>query len=78
MRDGGTLIFPTDTVYGIGCAPDIPRAVADVFDALSSDRPYRPRLSMDEAQAWILDGSGVAFDPKVVDAFVCSLQTAVA
>jgi putative two-component system response regulator len=53
-------------------------AVADVFDALSSDRPYRPRLSMDEAQAWILDGSGVAFDPKVVDAFVCSLQTAVA
>jgi putative two-component system response regulator len=47
-------------------------AVADVFDALSSDRPYRPRLSIDEAQAWILDGSGSAFDPDVVEAFVLS------
>jgi putative two-component system response regulator len=47
-------------------------AVADVFDALSSDRPYRPRLSVGEAQAWILDGSGSAFDPDVVEAFVLS------
>jgi putative two-component system response regulator len=47
-------------------------AVADVFDALSSDRPYRPRLSMDDAQAWIVDGSGIAFDPNVVEAFVRS------
>ncbi len=45
-------------------------AVADVFDALSSDRPYRPRLSMDEARDWIVEGSGHAFDPGVVDAFV--------
>jgi putative two-component system response regulator len=48
--------------------------VADVFDALSSDRPYRPRLSTDEAQAWILDGSGSAFDPAVVEAFVLSMD----
>lgn len=49
-------------------------AVADVFDALSSDRPYRPRLSVAEARAWIVDGSGRAFDPDVVDAFVRSLE----
>jgi putative two-component system response regulator len=49
-------------------------AVADVFDALSSDRPYRPRLTLDEAQTWILEGSGRAFDREVVDAFVRSLQ----
>jgi putative two-component system response regulator len=49
-------------------------AVADVFDALSSDRPYRPRLSMEEAQAWIVEGSGRAFDPDVVEAFVLSLN----
>ncbi len=49
-------------------------AVADVFDALSSDRPYRPRLSMDEARAWILEGSDSAFDPSVADAFDLSLQ----
>lgn len=53
-------------------------AVADVFDALSSDRPYRPRLSVAEARAWILDGSGRAFDPDVVDAFVRSLEAVAA
>jgi putative two-component system response regulator len=49
-------------------------AVADVFDALSSDRPYRPRLTLDEARTWILEGSGKAFDPQVVEAFVHSPQ----
>jgi cyclic di-GMP phosphodiesterase len=49
-------------------------AVADVFDALSSDRPYRPRLPMDEARAWIVEGAGHAFDPRIVDAFVRSMQ----
>lgn len=49
-------------------------AVADVFDALSSDRPYRPRLSVDEARVAVLEGSGHAFDPDVVDAFVRSLE----
>jgi putative two-component system response regulator len=53
-------------------------AVADVFDALSSDRPYRPRLSVDEATAWIVDGSGRAFDPAVVDAFVRSPEAVAA
>ncbi len=53
-------------------------AVADVFDALSSDRPYRPRLTLNEARTWILEGSGKAFDPKVVDAFVRSLQSVAA
>jgi HD-GYP domain-containing protein (c-di-GMP phosphodiesterase class II) len=53
-------------------------AVADVFDALSSDRPYRPRLSVSEARAWIVDGSGRAFDPDVVDAFVRSLAAVAA
>jgi putative two-component system response regulator len=49
-------------------------AVADVFDALSSDRPYRPRLPLSEAQAWIVEGSGHAFDPDVVKAFVLSMD----
>ena len=49
-------------------------AVADVFDALSSDRPYRPRLTLDEARSSIIEGSGSAFDPDVVEAFVLSLE----
>jgi putative two-component system response regulator len=45
-------------------------AVADVFDALASDRPYRPALSAADARAHIAAGRGTAFDPQVVDAFL--------
>jgi putative two-component system response regulator len=45
-------------------------AVADVFDALTSDRSYRPALSVADAQAHIAAGRGTAFDPQVVDAFL--------
>jgi putative two-component system response regulator len=45
-------------------------AVADVYDAMTSDRPYRPALSPDEARAHIESGRGTAFDPDVVDAFL--------
>ncbi len=53
-------------------------AVADVFDALSSDRPYRPRLSVEDARAAVLEGSGCAFDPDVVEAFALSLEAVAA
>ena len=42
-------------------------AVADVFDALLSDRSYRPALSVDEAVAIIQEGRGTHFDPQIVD-----------
>jgi putative two-component system response regulator len=45
-------------------------AVADVFDALTSDRPYRPALPAAEARAYVEAGSGTAFDRQVVDAFL--------
>jgi putative two-component system response regulator len=45
-------------------------AVADVFDALTSDRPYRPALSAADARAHIAAGRGAAFDSQVVDAFL--------
>jgi putative nucleotidyltransferase with HDIG domain len=44
-------------------------AVADVFDALTTDRPYRPALSFEEAHEMILAESGRHFDPDVVAAF---------
>jgi putative two-component system response regulator len=53
-------------------------AVADVFDALTSDRPYRPRLSIEAARAWIVEGAGQAFDPDIVGAFVRTLQAVAA
>ncbi|WP_153111395.1 HD-GYP domain-containing protein [Propionivibrio limicola] len=47
-------------------------AVADVFDALTSERPYKKAWSLDEAQAQILDGAGKHFDPRCVEAFLDS------
>jgi HD-GYP domain-containing protein (c-di-GMP phosphodiesterase class II)/uncharacterized protein YigA (DUF484 family) len=45
-------------------------AVADVFDALVTDRPYRRAFSHDEAVRYIEGESGVQFNPKVVEAFL--------
>jgi putative nucleotidyltransferase with HDIG domain len=45
-------------------------SVVDCFDALTSDRPYRPRLSTEDAFATILKGRGTLYDPLVVDTFV--------
>jgi HD-GYP domain-containing protein (c-di-GMP phosphodiesterase class II) len=44
-------------------------AIADVLDALTTDRPYRPASSIAEAREIINRGSGTHFDPKVVQAF---------
>src|SRR5262245_4912512 len=45
-------------------------AVADVYDALTSDRPYRKAMSPFDAREMIIRGSGTEFDPDVVDAFL--------
>jgi putative nucleotidyltransferase with HDIG domain len=45
-------------------------SVADVYDALTSDRPYRKAMSPYDAEAIIVKGSGTEFDPEVVKAFV--------
>lgn len=44
--------------------------VADVFDAITSDRPYRTALPVEEGRQEILHGRGSHFDPGVVDAFM--------
>lgn len=44
-------------------------AVADVFDALTSDRVYRRAYQPDEARALMLEGRGTQFDPVLLDLF---------
>lgn len=44
--------------------------IIDVWDALTSDRPYRKALPTDEALQYIRDESGHHFDPEVVQAFL--------
>ncbi len=48
-------------------------AVADVFDALTRDRPYRKAISMAEATAVMAEGRGSHFDPRVLDSFMSQI-----
>lgn len=50
-------------------------AVADVFDALCSARPYKPAWPIDEVVAYISDQAGSQFDPRVVEAFLGTIDT---
>jgi putative two-component system response regulator len=49
-------------------------AVADVFDALTSDRVYRRALPADEAVAMMVEQRGRQFDPELVDLFESSVE----
>jgi HD-GYP domain-containing protein (c-di-GMP phosphodiesterase class II) len=45
-------------------------AVVDAYDAMTSDRPYRPAMSHEEAIAELRRCAGTQFDPEVVDVFL--------
>ncbi|MCA9046977.1 MAG: two-component system response regulator, partial [Planctomycetaceae bacterium] len=49
-------------------------AVADVYDALSSKRPYKPAFPREQCFEILEDGRGTHFDPKVLDAFFARSQ----
>jgi len=53
-------------------------AVVDVWDALRSDRPYRPRWPEEKTLAHVRSGSGTHFDPAVVDVFLRTMSAAAA
>jgi PAS domain S-box-containing protein len=53
-------------------------AVADVFDALLSERPYRPALTVEETVAIIEENRGEQFDPQIVDILLDHLDEALA
>ena len=44
-------------------------SVADAFDALTSDRPYRQKVSFQEALSYLKEKGSILFDPEVVKAF---------
>jgi diguanylate cyclase (GGDEF)-like protein/putative nucleotidyltransferase with HDIG domain len=45
-------------------------AVADAYEAMTSDRPYRDALALDDAAVQLRDAAGHQFDPRVVDALL--------
>ena len=48
--------------------------VADAYDAMTSDRPYRLGMPVEEAVGILRAGKGSQFDPEVVDAFIAVLE----
>ena len=52
-------------------------AIADVFDALTSDRPYRDAWSREEAYRYIQEQSGKYFDPQIVRIFIENAESIV-
>ncbi|MBL8490972.1 MAG: response regulator [Rhodocyclaceae bacterium] len=67
--------------YPLGLSGEaIPRsgrivAVADVFDALTSERPYKKAWEFDRALEFIQQGRGSHFDPACIDAFLAELSS---
>nr|WP_315244452.1 HD domain-containing phosphohydrolase [uncultured Albidiferax sp.] len=53
-------------------------AVADVFDALTSARPYKAAWPVERALQLLRDGSGSHFDPACVDAFMAQIDAVLA
>ena len=49
-------------------------AIADVWDAVTTDRPYRRAMSYEKAIEVIKEGAGTHFDPAVVDLFLEYLE----
>lgn len=52
-------------------------AVADVFDALTSSRPYRPAFSVSTAVEMMQDERGTHFDPEILDVLISDLESPV-
>ncbi len=45
-------------------------AISDAFDAMTTDRPYRPAMSLEQARAILTEGRGVQWDSDLVDRFL--------
>ncbi|NWF62860.1 MAG: GAF domain-containing protein [Chloroflexi bacterium] len=49
-------------------------SIVDAFDALTSDRPYRAKISVEEALAYLQEQAGTLFDPAIVSSFVAMIR----
>lgn len=49
-------------------------AIADVFDALTSDRVYRPAMTVERTLSIMTEGRGTQFDPELIDLFIDSIE----
>jgi|GEM_PF-3748741 len=66
---GYPLQLPEDKILLAGRIASI----ADVYDAMTSRRPYREAISPPETIRWIKDQAGILFDPRLVQAFMAAV-----
>jgi HD-GYP domain-containing protein (c-di-GMP phosphodiesterase class II) len=63
---------------GLSIAPNLSPlgiiAVVDAYDAMTSDRPYRPSLGFAVAAQQLTEGAGKQWDARIIDAFLGSLR----
>jgi len=52
-------------------------AIADSFDAMSSTRPYRPALPLEQVVKELRQGAGLQFDPKLVEIFIGIIEAGI-
>jgi HD-GYP domain-containing protein (c-di-GMP phosphodiesterase class II) len=80
LRDGVPVVAGHHERFGGGGYPNDARAqeiplsarifaIADVFDALTSQRPYKKSLGFEETMKILDQGRGSHFDPELLDAF---------
>ena len=89
LDDGGTLRRVIAIILANRDAGDTPQsaastelpievrviAVADAYDSMTSDRPYRKAMAPFDAKAIIAKGGGSDFDPAVVEAFLAAFRS---
>jgi HD-GYP domain-containing protein (c-di-GMP phosphodiesterase class II) len=69
--DGGG--YPNGLAFNEIPAEGRMAAIADVFDALTSDRVYRPAMTVEQSLALMAEGRGSHFDPDLLDVFFDSI-----
>jgi len=70
MTRGLDIIVVTDAYSKVLSQGAMALAVADAYDAMTSDRPYRPAMPSEEACAELIRGRGKQFAPIIVDTFI--------
>jgi cyclic di-GMP phosphodiesterase len=70
MTKGPDIIVATDAYSRVLSQGAMALAVADAYDAMTSDRPYRPAMPPEEACAELVRGRGKQFAPVIVDTFL--------
>jgi cyclic di-GMP phosphodiesterase len=68
--ENGNIIVGADTYTNLLSQGSLALAVADAYDAMTSDRPYRPAMLPEEACSELLRGKGKQFAPVIVDTFI--------